>query len=176
MNDPELETLLRSMTPAAPSAELAGRVRHDLDLINTFREAAPANAPVARARPAPWMAPLVWAGLGAAAAVIAMSVVHPQMRATAGNVASSSSVTRPLSIKTASAPATAAGAVMPVSSTREWVDVEDMGISFATPDSPAREMKVISMERHQWIDPRDGAEYTVEVPKEESVVLPMKYQ
>ena len=65
---------------------------------------------------------------------------------------------------------------MPVSSTREWVDVEDMGISFATPDSPSRQMKVISMERHQWIDPRDGAEYTVEVPKEESVVLPMKYQ
>jgi hypothetical protein len=56
------------------------------------------------------------------------------------------------------------------------VDVEDGGISFATPDSPQRQMRVHSLERHQWIDPRDGAEYTVEVPKVESVVLPVKYQ
>jgi hypothetical protein len=37
-------------------------------------------------------------------------------------------------------------------------------------------MRVRSVERHQWIDPRDGAEYTVEVPQVESVALPVKFQ
>ncbi len=168
MNDTELESLLRSMTPAAPSAELAGRVQHDLDLMHSFREAKPEEALVSRQKPAHWLSNLVWAGLGAAAAVVVMGAVQTHGRSTTGLAA----VTNVPAVSTA----ILAAAVMPVSSTREWVDVEDMGISYATPDSPARQMKVISMERHQWTDPRDGAEYTVEVPKEESLVLPMKYQ
>jgi len=169
MNDTELESLLRSMTPVAPSAELAGRVQHDLDLMQSFREAKPEEALVSRPKPAArWLSNVVWAGLGAAAAVVVMGAMQTHGRSTTSIAA----VTKVPSVSTA----IPAAAVMPVSSTREWVDVEDMGISYATPDSPARQMKVISMERHQWIDPRDGAEYTVEVPKQESLVLPMKYQ
>ncbi len=164
MNDTELETLLRSMTPAAPSRELAGRVQHDMELMAAFRDAAAAS-PVAAARqhPARWLANVVWAGLGAAAAVVAMTFAQHSVTASNTPVVAAAAVG-------------AASAVMPVSSTREWVDVEDMGISFATPGSPARQMKVLSMERHQWIDPRDGAEYTVEMPQEESVTLPIQYQ
>ncbi|MDB6074880.1 MAG: hypothetical protein JWO89_2520 [Verrucomicrobiaceae bacterium] len=167
MNDTELENLLRSMTPVAPSPELAGRVQHDLDLVQSFREATP-EAALVKKKPAQWLANIVWAGLGAAAAVVAMGAVQSQGRTNSGLV----------SVASISPAATAvpAAAVMPVSSTREWVDVEDMGISFATPGSPSRQMKVISVERHQWIDPRDGAEYTVEVPKQESLALPVKYQ
>lgn len=171
MNDTELESLLRSMTPAAPSAGLAGRVQHDLDLMKSFREAKPEEALVSRQKPARWLSNLVWAGLGAAAAVAVMGAVQVHGRSGTGIAA-----VKAQPAATSASVAISAASIMPVSSTREWVDVEDMGISFATPDSPARQMKVISMERHQWIDPRDGAEYTVEVPKEESVVLPMKYQ
>lgn len=168
MNDTELETLLRSLTPGAPSRELAARVQHDMELMAAFRDAAPAGtaAETGRRQAPHWLASVVWAGLGAAAAVVVMT--FSQHSVTASNTPS---------LAVSASPAVgAAGAVVPVSSTREWVDVEDLGISFATPGSPARQMKVVSMERHQWIDPRDGAEYTVEVPQEESVTVPIQYQ
>ena len=170
MNDVELENLLRSMTPVAPSTELVGRVQHDLDLVAAFREAKPEPVVISR-RTSHWWSNVVWAGLGAAAAVVIMGMLQQAQSLSGKAKLASVSVAAPSSATVGSA-----SAVMPVSSTREWVDVEDLGISFATPDSPARQMKVISMERHQWTDPRDGAEYTVEVPKEESVALPMKFQ
>jgi hypothetical protein len=67
-------------------------------------------------------------------------------------------------------------AMMPVSTTREWVGVEDQGIHFVTPDNPQRQMQVRTVERHRWIDPRDGAEYIIETPQVESVALPVKFQ
>ena len=165
MKDNDLEHLLSSLRPAPPSPELAQRVQRDMELIAAFREAAPEQEPFAsRRKPAAWLSNLVWAGLGAAAAVVAMTVFHTSPAGT---------VSRPLASFQS---ATSASAILPVSSSREWVDVEDQGISFSVPDSPERLVKVRSLERRQWIDPRDGAEYTVEVPQEESVVLPMKFQ
>ena len=163
MNDTDLENLLRTMKPVAPSPGLAERVQHDLELVATFRGAKPEPV-VTRQRPPQWLANLVWAGLGAAAAVVVMGFAQTH------GVANTTSPT------IASVPVGTASAVVPVSSTREWVDVEDMGISYTTPDSPSRRMKLVSLERHQWVDPRDGAEYTVEMPQEESVVLPIQYQ
>jgi len=32
------------------------------------------------------------------------------------------------------------------------------------------------MERHAWIDPRDGAHIVLEQPREDSVVLPVSFQ
>ena len=165
MNDNHLENLLSSLRPIPPSLELEQRVQHDLELVAAFREATP-EAVVSRRKPVTGLSNLVWAGLGAAAAVVVMSAFH--------NV-SGAAGSRSIGFQPA-APATSAAAIMPVSSTREWVDVEDQGISFTASDSPERRVKVRSMERHQWIDPRDGAEYIVEVPQEESVVLPVKFQ
>ena len=163
MNDTELENLLRSMKPVTPSPELAERVRHDLDLVAAFRDAQPERIQ-AKKRPAQWFSNLAWASIGAAAAVAVMGFAQHGTVATANTLAAADA-----SVGTASA-------VMPVSSTREWLNVEDMGISYATPDSPTRQMKLVSMERHQWVDPRDGAEYTVELPQEEAVALPIQYQ
>ena len=162
MNDTELENLLHSLKPVAPTPDLATRVQHDLDLMASFREANPEPVAV-RKRPSQWLTNVVWAGLGAAAAVAVMNLMHGQ-----GVSASSPALASIASVSQSS--------VLPVTSTREWLDVEDLGISYATPDSPSRSLKLVSMERHQWIDPRDGAEYTVEVPQEESVVLPVQYQ
>ena len=161
MNDTELENLLCSMSPAAPRAELVSRVDHDLKLLAAFRDARQ-EVPVMRRQPARWLANVTWAGLGAAAAVVVLGLMQQPAAKTSGDMAAS--------------PLASANAILPVSSTREWVGVEDMGISFATPDSPAHRMKVRSMESFQWIDPKDGAEYTVEVPQEESIALPVKFQ
>lgn len=166
MNDANVEHLLRSLRPAAPSAELTQRVERDLKLAALFREAAPASV-AAKPRRTLWQSHLTWAAIGAAAAVLVMSVMPARTGLQTGSELASQS-------QTAEAPLT--DRLLPVSSTREWVDLEDGGISFATPDSPQRQMRVHSLERHQWIDPRDGAEYTVEVPTVESVVLPVKYQ
>jgi len=165
MNDHHLENLLSSLRPIPPSQELEQRVQHDLDLIAAFREATP-EAVVSQRKPLAGLSNLVWAGLGAAAAVVVMSAFHN----VSGAAGSRSVVIQPAT------PATSAASIMPVSSTREWVDVEDQGISYTASDSPERRVKVRSMERHQWIDPRDGAEYTVEVPQEESVIVPVKFQ
>jgi hypothetical protein len=167
MNDANIEHLLRTLRPAAPSSELTARVERDLALAELFRNAAPA----AQAPPAPvkkratWMSAIAWAGLGAAAAILVMSFLPGRVAAPARGDALASSLQ-----------STAATGILPVSSSREWVAVEDQGISFETPDNPQRQMRVRSLERRQWIDPRDGAEYTVEVPQVDSVVLPVRFQ
>jgi hypothetical protein len=166
MNEANVEHLLRSLRPAAPSAELTQRVERDLKLAALFRDAAPASV-AAKPKRTVWDSHMVWAAIGAAAAVLVMSVMPARPGLPTGSELTNQS-------QTTEAPLT--DRILPVSSSREWVDVEDGGISFATPDSPQRQMRVHSLERHQWIDPRDGAEYTVEVPKVESVVLPVKYQ
>lgn len=170
MNDANIEHLLRSLRPAAPSAELTARVERDLALAEMFRQSLPPaveTASPSTVRHGSWSSSLLWAALGAAAAVLVMMVLP------GGGV-----TTSPGDSIAASNPASAgaAKAVLPVSSTREWVAVEDQGISFATPDNPQRQMRVQSVERHQWIDPRDGAEYIVEVPQVESVALPVRFQ
>ncbi len=161
MNDTNIEHLLRALKPAAPSAELTERVQRDLALAELFRETEPVKA-VPPQRPRTWTTAVLWAGLGAAAAVLVMSAlpVHPTARPPQHELASTASST----------------SILPVNSTREWVDVEDEGITFTSPDNPERRVRVRSLERRQWIDPRDGAEYTVEVPQVESVTLPVKFQ
>jgi hypothetical protein len=169
MNDANLEHLLRTLKPAAPSAELTERVKHDLALADLFRDPADDVAPVSvkRSKPMTWSSAAFWAGIGAAAAVVVMMAL-PQ-----GSRFSSNATQLAAALPKVAA---GAGSLMPVSSTREWVDVEDQGIQFTTPDNPQRQMRVRSVERHQWIDPRDGAEYIVEVPQVESVALPVKFQ
>ncbi len=165
MNDTNLEHQLRSLQPAAPSEELKARVQRDLALAELFRESAPEAAAHKASSRWAWMSAAAWAGLGAAAAVLVMALLPGGATSLpTGSVAT----TTPASV--------ASSDILPVSSSREWVDVEDEGITFATPDNPERRMRVRSVERHQWIDPRDGAEYTVEVPQVESVALPVKFQ
>lgn len=159
MNDAHIEHLLRSLQPTPPSADLELRVQRDLALAELFRDAAPVAAAPAK-KTHVWREHLSWAAIGAAAAVAVMSVLPVGTKATSG----------PTTI------ATANPSVLPVNSSREWVDVEEGNISYASAGAPQRQLKVRSLERHQWIDPRDGAEYTVETPVTDSVVMPVKFQ
>jgi len=127
MNDANVEHLLRSLRPAAPSAELTQRVERDLKLAALFREAAPASV-AAKPRRTLWQSHLTWAAIGAAAAVLVMSVMPARTGVpTSAELANQS--------QTAEAPLT--DRLLPVSSTREWVDLEDGGISFRHAGQPA---------------------------------------
>ena len=158
MNDTQLEDLLRMMPPATPDAGLSQRVERDLALAAMFRDAVP--APTVQAKRAPWYVPATWALLGAAAAVLVMSALPPAAVLSTNGIAQTK-VNPP---------------VMPVNLSHEFVGVDEGNITFAKPDSPQREVNVRAVERRQWIDPRDGAEYIIEVPVNQSVTMPVKFQ
>jgi hypothetical protein len=49
-------------------------------------------------------------------------------------------------------------------------------VQFNEQQLPERHLRVVSLERHEWIDPRDGAQIAVELPHEDTVVLPVSFQ
>ncbi len=156
MKESELETLLHSLTPAAPSPELMQRVERDMELAALFRQATP-QAVTGRTVPV-WLNRVTWTALGAAAAVAFMSVVQ-----------------RPDAVPVVASIATPSLAPA-VTSSREWVSVDDAGISYSEQGEPEHVVSVTSVERHQWVDPTDGAEYVVELPRQEDVRLPVSIQ
>lgn len=158
MKDTEIENLLRSLKPASASPELVQRVERDMQLAEIFRRA---EAPVqSRRNTNSWAGRVTWSALGAAAAVVLMSALQrPQ---TAAPVVAS--ITTP----PMSAPV--------VTSSREWVSLDDGGIVYSDEGEPEHLLSVTSVERHRWVDPTDGAEYVVELPRQEEMYLPVSIQ
>jgi len=159
MKDTEIENLLRSMKPASPSADLAHRVERDMQLAELFQQGS-GTASAAASRAASWSSRVAWCGLGAAAAVLLMSVL--QRPETVAPVVAS--ITTPA----LSAPV--------VTSSREWVSMDDGGIVYSEAGEPEHLVSVTSVERHQWVDPKDGAEYVIELPRQEAMYLPVSIQ
>ncbi|HEY1084961.1 MAG TPA: hypothetical protein VGE29_22040 [Prosthecobacter sp.] len=159
MNEHDVESLLSGLQPRAPSAALTRQVSHELELDRQWMRQ-PARAAVPR-----WKTPVLWSGLGAAAAALIMGFV-------------SNPATIPASGRTALAEASAnPPQIMPVSTIREVVGARDEGIRYNTATRlPEQHLKVVSRESHAWIDPRDGAQITVEMPREDSVILPVSFQ
>jgi anti-sigma-K factor RskA len=152
MNEHDLETLLQSLAPARPSPGLAERVDRELALDMSW-----AQTPLRRAPR--WWSPVMWSSVGAAAAVALMSLLP--------------SGETPVLV----AQPSAGTAVMPVTTLREVVEAQDEGIRYnELSNLPEQHLKLVSLERHAWIDPRDGAHITVEMPREDSVVLPVAFQ
>ena len=158
MNDSEFESLLKTLPPAPPSLTLTSRIEHELELDTQWLSAAPR-----RRSPPRWFAPVAWSALGAAAAVAVMAALPAQTGAPAPAVAAAASA--PLN------------SVIPLTTVREVVDAPDQGIRYnAQSHLPEQHVKYVTVERHAWIDPRDGAQITVEVPREDSVILPVSFQ
>lgn len=151
MNENEIEKLLSEMRPRAASAELEKRIEHDLAFTSGLRLIEGGAKP----RKMSWQ-PVAWIGLGAAAAFVIMSL-SPATQSKSSSVL-------------------AAGSAVPVNSTREWVNADDQGVRFNSEQLPERHLRLTTMERHEWIDPRDGAQISVEIPREDTVVLPVKFQ
>jgi anti-sigma-K factor RskA len=150
LNEPQLENLLRGLAPAAASPALTQRVDEELKLDMSWLSTNRQHRPMPR-----WLTSATWASLGAAAAVAVMSYL-PQP------TPSSALATTP--------------AVLPVSTIREWEDVQNDGIHYSAERLPEQHMTVISRERQTWIDPRDGAQMTVEYPRQQKLVLPVSFQ
>lgn len=162
MNDNEIESLMRSLRPRAASPQLEGRVEREL-VLGTNLRVIDGNA---AAKPAiRWWQPVAWAGLGAAAAVFVMSLT-PAMRTQSSSETLTSAA--PVDVSKSQP--------IPVNSTREWIDAADQGVQFNEQQLPERHLRVVSVERHEWIDPRDGARIAVELPHEDTVVLPVSFQ
>lgn len=151
MNENEIEKLLSEMRPRAASAELEKRIEHDLAFTSGLRLIEGGAKP----RKMSWQ-PVAWIGLGAAAAFVIMSLSPATQSKSNGTLA--------------------AGSAVPVNSTREWVNADDQGVRFNSEQLPERHLRLTTMERHEWIDPRDGAQISVEIPREDTVVLPVKFQ
>ncbi|HCN28690.1 MAG TPA: hypothetical protein DIT64_07965 [Verrucomicrobiales bacterium] len=154
MNESDIETLLSGLSPRGPSPALERRVAHELELDQQWL-----RQPLRRSA-ARWMMPALWAGAGAAAALAVMTLVQPE---------------------TPAAPRVAVNfqtpGLLPAGTIREIVRTEDEGIAFnEASQTHEQRVRLYSLERQAWIDPRDGAHITVEMPREESFVLPVSYQ
>ncbi|HBJ84685.1 MAG TPA: hypothetical protein DDZ88_12605 [Verrucomicrobiales bacterium] len=150
LNDSHLENLLRGLAPATASPALAQRVDEELKLDMSWLGSA-----TKQRRETRWFASASWASLGAAAAVAVMSFL-PQP------ASNTTLATTP--------------AVLPVATIREWENVQNDGIHYSAERLPEQHMTVISRERQTWIDPRDGAQMTVEYPRQQKLVLPVSFQ
>ncbi len=153
MNENELESLLKGLRPHAASPTLEHRVERDLVLGAGLRVIDGGGTRETSKPAARWWQPVAWAGLGAAAAVFVMTLSQPAVSPNVQQIAS-----------------------VPVNSIREVIDAADQGVSFNSNQLPERHVKLVSMERHQWIDPRDGAQMSVEIPREDTLVLPVSFQ
>jgi anti-sigma-K factor RskA len=134
-NFDHMEMLLRKLKPGAPNPELQERVGADLKLDAAWLPRQVRRAPR-------WLVATGWAGLGAAAAAVALAFLTTDTgrRGGAGGT------------RVVEAVEAGRGKVQPV---RVW-----------------------SVERRAWIDPADGAEIMVEIPKADPgrVVLPVNFQ
>jgi hypothetical protein len=153
MNDQDIESLLKSLTPAKASAALTQSVDRELEQDLSWARTPKRGPSLA------WFGPVMWTSIGAAAAVFVMSAFPTSSVSTTGPALSQ------------------APAVLPMSTIREVMAAQDEGIRYNDVSRlPEQHVRLVSMERHAWIDPRDGAQITVEMPREDSVVLPVSFQ
>lgn len=138
-NFDHMEMLLRRLRPGMPNPELRERIAADLKLDEAWLPRQVRRAPR-------WLVATGWAGLGAAAAVVALAFL------TGGAVER--------------ADGGGAGVAQSVEATR----VQGQGV--------VQPVRVWSVGRRAWIDPTDGAEIMVEIPKADGgqVVLPVNFQ
>jgi anti-sigma-K factor RskA len=138
-NFDHMEMLLRRLKPQMPNPELRERIGADLKLDEAWLPRQVRRAPR-------WLVATGWAGLGAAAAVVALAFLTGGAveRGDAGGPGVAQSV--------------------------EVGRVQGQGV--------VQPVRVWSVERRAWIDPTDGAEIMVEIPKADGgqVVLPVNFQ
>jgi hypothetical protein len=157
MNDSQLESLLRGLSPAKASPALMSRVDEELRLDMSWLGSTTQRP----ARRAPrWISSVSWAAVGAAAAIAVMSYL-PQ----------------PAQNTTTLAAATPAPAVMPVSTStaalREMDD--DESPRYSRRQSADKHFIVVSREMQTWGDPRYGAQTTVEISSKNKLLVPVSF-
>lgn len=155
MNEHDIETLLSGLQPREPSANLNRAVAKELETDRQWM------SDTSERRRHSWLGAVCWSAAGAAATLAVMSVF---------SAGEPSAPTGPL--VTVTPPS-----VLPVTTIREVVAAEPEGIQYnANSRLPEQRVRLKSLERQIWTDPRDGAQITLERPREDSVVLPVSFQ
>jgi len=172
MNESELEKELRALRPTEASLDLRKRI--ETDLAGTGAEMVrPSAADVASSfaagrlerRPAVvfgWWRNLGWASAGAAAALLVSAFFRTPT--------SSAEVDAPTDA------ATAAVQFQPAGSSREVLDAQDDGLLYDEDQTPQRRLRFQSLERHRWTNSATGAVLHFEVPREDTVLVPVAMQ
>ena len=154
LSDNQLENMLRGIAPAAASPALVQRVDEELKLdmswLSTSRRQ-PRHMPR-------WVTSASWAAMGAAAAIAVMSYLPAQHS------------------EGSAATLAAAPAVRPASTLREWDDIHEHGIHNGRSQLAEKRALVVSSELGTWVDPRYGAQLTMDIPSQRQLVLPVSYK
>ena len=165
MNDfSELETQLRKLRPAQPSADLVERIERAL--------AAPETATagvLSRARRfhSNWFS--IGLGLAAATALVVFAVI--QLNRPAAKKSTVASITPAPSLSLSNPQFVPAGLTQVVYHTR------DEGVHFPTnSEQPMRRVRSHSQETLQWRNPKTGATLRISYPKEQVSLLPVSGQ
>jgi hypothetical protein len=178
MNDSEIEDQLRLLKPAAPSAELPGRIERELAM--NVASSPTAGVITRPSKPSPfwhWVRDLGWAGAGAVTALMAVALYSAADKSAAppaGPTPMLASVTPPVG-PSVTAPAEEQ-AFEPTESSRELVAVNDSNELLDTEDGPVREVRYTYRERLAWAHPGTGARLEIEVPREDVYLLPVSLQ
>ncbi len=174
MNDfTELETELKRLRPAAPSAGLVARVEHSLasevDLASSPGMTATAGVLPRRKARVNWFA----LGFGLAAAAVFLLLA----RANVDRVPQKSptqATTKPMTSPTTAAPVRS---LLPDGLTRVVYNRSDEGLVFpSNAQAPLRRVRSHSREILQWKDPGTGDSLRVSYPTEEVELIPVSMQ
>jgi hypothetical protein len=170
MNESEFEKQLRTLSPAAPSAELSRAIARDLHGAST----ALSQREIVRRHEQESMLTRVLGGLpwavgGAAAAAIAILAMTPPRDQTVLRERVNHSRTPAVTVASA-------GVFEPGESSREVIDTEESPLIFHEQREPARLVRVNSLERRTWSNAATGARVAVEVPREDLMLVPVSYQ
>lgn len=179
MNESDFEKELRAFQPLAPSAQLEDRIEAELR-----QTAAVALAPAAARTPAtvpaagtlalpqktsPWvmlLRGLAWAGVGATAA---LAILSSREWATGNRYA-----VAPI-VNIAAQPVEQN--VTTGESVSEFISATDEGLQVDGDNAePQRQMKLTYLQRYTWTNPETGAVIEFELPREDTVLMPVAMQ
>ena len=160
MNESDLENELRALRPAAPSAALETRIANNLAVLSVSRPAAPVKA--RENLLGQILRPLLWASVGAAAAVVVMTA-RPTPREN-------------LPTPIAKLPPRAAAEFSPPETTRELLAAERSAVRYVADRGPVREVRASYLEHHAWTNPRTGGRVEIAVPRRDVFLQPIAMQ
>ncbi|HPA16118.1 MAG TPA: hypothetical protein PLU30_00125 [Verrucomicrobiae bacterium] len=149
MKPDEIEDYLGRLEPSPPSAGLRWRLACELETRARLEPASHRN-------PWRWLAPVAWAGAGAAIAIFAISALGRSHGPTPSPAATDLS-RAPTHI-------------------REWIASDQPEIAFGQDRLPERRVHLMGVERHEWFDPKTGARMAVESPQERVIAVPASFQ
>jgi hypothetical protein len=176
MNESELESELRKLRPAAPSRALEDGIARELAGYACI--AAPtqsSRAPVRSKSPgAPWFTlwldRLLWSGLGAAAAMLALVIAQKPQNQNASLAQETQPSSSPAGRKLT---ASNSSVLQRVLASEEDLGWRDEGVRFDAHGRPMLKLSRTAVERQAWADLKNAGVVQMEQPRQEVLWVPV---